>query len=111
MTTLETSSKEQQDKDTLELEMDLEIPVLEVSKHSTSELESLRSAYEAATAIRDELKQKLKVAVDYSNEQAKIIEEIKVIPSELEELKLLLGKTTENNNLLKSQIQGTRSRS
>ena len=101
MATLDYPSKEQQ-ADTLELELGLEIPVLEATDN---ELTSLRSAYEAACAIRDELQEKLKTAVAYSNEQAKLIEEIKEKPSEIDELKVLLGKATERNNLLSNNLQ------
>ncbi|MBT8113065.1 MAG: hypothetical protein KJO47_05250, partial [Gammaproteobacteria bacterium] len=90
MATVDYPSKEQQ-ADTLELEIGLEIPVL---KASDNELASLRSAYEAASAIRDELQDKLRTAVEYSNEQARQIEEIKDKPSEVAELKALLGKIT-----------------
>ncbi len=108
MSTLDYPSKKQhadileQQADTLELELGLEIPVLEASNN---ELASLRSAYEAATSIRDDLQAKLKAAVEYSNEQAKIIDDIKDKPSEVDELKALLGKATERNNILRIDLQ------
>ncbi len=101
MTTLDYLSKEQQ-ADTHELELGLEIPVLEASEN---ELASLRSAYEAASAIRDELQAKLKTAVEFSNEQARVIEDIKDKPSEVAELKALLGKATERNNILSNDLK------
>lgn len=101
MATLDYPSKEQQ-AETLELELGLEIPVLEASDN---ELASLRSAYEAASTIRDEIQEKLKTAIAFSNEQAKLIEEIKEKPSEINELKVLLGKATERNNLLSNSVQ------
>jgi len=101
MATLDNPSKDQR-ADTLELEMGLEIPVLEANEN---ELASLRSAYEAASSIRDELQEKLRTAVEYSNEQAKLIEDIKEKPSEIDELKVLLGKATERNNTLNNNLQ------
>ena len=101
MTTLDSPSKEQQ-ADTHELELGLEIPVLGASEN---ELASLRSAYEAASSIRDELQAKLKTAVEYSNEQAKLIDDIKDKPSENTELKTLLGKATQQNNTLSKNHQ------
>ena len=76
MATIDTPSSDKASAETLELEMDLEIPVLGIAEHKNNELESLRSAYEAATAIRDELQEKLKIAIEYSNEQAKVIKEL-----------------------------------
>ena len=101
MATLDYLSKEQQ-ADTDELELGLEIPVLEASGN---EIASLRSAYEAASAIREELQEKLKTAVEYSNEQAKLLDDIKDKPSEVAELKALLGKATERNNILGTILQ------
>ena len=101
MTTLDYPTKEQQ-ADTHELELGLEIPVLEASEN---ELVSLRSAYEAASSIRDELQTKLKTAVDYSNEQAKLMDKIQDKPSEVAELKTLLGKDTEQNNIVSKNLQ------
>jgi chromosome segregation ATPase len=100
MATLDYPSKEQQ-ADTIELELGLEIPVLGAADN---ELASLRSAYDAASNIRDELQEKLKTAVAYSNEQAKLINELKEKPSEINELKVLLGKTTVRNNLLSNDL-------
>jgi len=101
MSTLKYTSKEQQ-ADTQELELGLEIPVLEASGN---ELKNLRSAYEAASAIRDELQAKLKNAVEYSNKQAKVIDDIKDTPSEVAKLKALLGKVTERNNILSNNLE------
>ena len=81
----------------LEQERDLEIPVLEAVDNK---LESLRCAFDVMSTMRDELQAKLDTAVEFSNEQAKLIEQLRGKPSEIEDLKVLLGKATEHANLL-----------
>ena len=78
-----------------------------VSHTETQEnkVELLREDYDSIKNSRDDLKIKLGIAVEHSKEQAKLIEQIRGKPSEIDELKALLGKITERNNLLNIELE------
>ncbi len=67
-------------------------------------LESLRNQFETLKANRDDLKTKLSIAIEHSKKQAEFIEQTRRKPSETDELKALLGKITERNNLLNIEL-------
>ena len=88
--------------DEVEADLHTKIPKLESVEN---ELESLRSALNTVSTIRDELQEKLDMAVDYANNQAKLIEQLWGKRSEIDEIKNFLGKATERSNLLSVDLQ------
>ena len=70
-----------------------------------SELTLLRTELDAVNTIRKNLQVKLDAAVEYANNQAKQIQQLKAKPSEINELKVFLGKVTERNNFLNFELQ------
>jgi len=88
--------------DEVEADLHAKIPKLESVEN---ELESLWSALNTVSTIRDELQEKLDMAVDYANNQAKLIEQLWGKRSEIDEIKNFLGKATERSNLLSVDLQ------
>ena len=101
MPTLDNPSKSMQ-TEIMEQELDLEIPVLE---SVYTDLESLQAAYNAVSNIRNELQTKLDTAIEFSNEQAKLLEQYQTKVSQLDNLKKLLGESVERNNSLSGDLQ------
>lgn len=87
----------QDDTIIFEKEMDLKIPKLVPEDH---ELESLRYELENLNSANDRLQKKLEVAVEYSNNQTILVEQLRKELSEVSELKIYLGQATERNNML-----------
>ena len=69
----------------------------------------LRTNYDDVNSARDNIQDKLDTAVEYHSEQNQeqlaLVTEVGHKTKEIEELKVLLGKTTERNNFLNTELQ------